>query len=119
MKRILIADTSPSITASLADALQDRYMIHTCTNGNAALKRLEDLRPDALIINLALPDMDGLTVLAHTAYSPAVILVLTSYVSSEVIQQAAALGVGYIFPIPCSIDTVVARLEKMMDMLPI
>ena len=119
MKTILIAETSPMITAALVDALSDRYEVHTCADGSTTLECLEQLRPDALIINLALPDLDGLTVLARTAYAPPVILALTSFVSNEVIQQAAVLGVNYTSVIPCSIKAVVARLEEMIGLLPI
>lgn len=117
MKIILIAETSPMITAALVDALSDRYEVHTCADGSAALECLEQLRPDALIINLVLPDINGLTVLARTAYTPPAILALTSFVSNEVIQQAAELGAGYIFLIPCSTKAVVDRLEEMIGLL--
>jgi DNA-binding response OmpR family regulator len=119
MKSILIAETSPSIAASLVDALQDRYIVHTCANGNTALAGLEDLRPDALIINLALADVDGLTVLARAVHTPPVILALTNFISNEVTVQAVALGVGCIFLVPCSIKALTDRLERMFDMLPI
>lgn len=119
MKAILIAETSPIVTAALVDALSDRYEVHTCADGSTVLEHLDGLRPDALIINLALPDIDGLTVLARTAYAPPVILALTNFVSNEVIVQTAELGVGYIFLIPCSIKAVVDRLEEMIGLLPI
>lgn len=119
MKIILIAETSPMITAALVDALSDRYEVHTCADGSTALGCLEQLRPDALIINLALPDINGLTILARTAYTPPVILTLTDFVSNEVIQQTAKLGVSYIFLIPCSTNAIVARLEEMIGLLPI
>lgn len=119
MKTILIAEASPTIRAALVNALSDRYEVHTCAEGSTALECLEQLRPDALIINLALPGLDGLTVLARTAYTLPVILALTDFVSNEVIQQTAELGVGYIFLIPCSTKAVVDRVEEMIGLLPI
>ena len=116
MKTILIAETSPMITAALVDALSDRYEVHTCADGIAALKCLEQLRPDALIMNLGL---DSLTILENASYTPPVILTLTDFVSNEVIQQATELSVGYMFLIPCSTKAIVDRLEEMIRLLSI
>lgn len=116
MKTILIIETSPMITAALVDALSDRYEAHTCTDGSTALECLEQLRPDALIMNLGL---DGLTILENASYTPPVILALTDFVSNEVIQQATEFGVGCIFLIPCSTKAVVDRVEEMIGLLPI
>lgn len=58
--RILVVDDDPDNAAMLADLLQDAEAEpSTASTGAAALEKAADLRPDAALVDLLLPDMDG------------------------------------------------------------
>ena len=61
--RVLIVDDEPSILATMAPMLRARgYEVATAMSGKACLNRVEGVRPDIIILDLGLPDMDGLEV---------------------------------------------------------
>src|SRR5687767_13087892 len=61
--RVLIVDDEPSIVATMAPMLRARgYEVTTAMSGKACLNKVEGVGPDIIILDLGLPDMDGLEV---------------------------------------------------------
>ena len=114
MKRVLIVDGDEVRRVYLERELNKIYEVHLCTRGDQAVQQIEDLRPDALIINLALSYLDGFTVLRQLKHRPPAILALTNLISNKVIEDAAALGVRDMLIYPCSIKTITAHLESLL-----
>lgn len=117
MENLLIAIKSDIIRTALVKKLSS-YKIHICNTGTEALEMLELLHPDILIIDLTLPDIDGLTVLQKTRYRPSVILALTNFVSDTVMQAAAAAGIQDILLIPCTIQHIISHLDVLTEKVP-
>ena len=63
MRKILIADNSASWRDRLEQTLAREYEVHTCGDGDQALKLAERLRPDVLVLDLLLAGIDGLTLI--------------------------------------------------------
>ncbi|OGN80831.1 MAG: hypothetical protein A2X23_13625 [Chloroflexi bacterium GWC2_73_18] len=60
--RILLVDDDPNLLVFLATRLrEDGFAVTTARNGSEALRRLDDGWPDLLIVDLMMPQMDGLT----------------------------------------------------------
>jgi CheY-like chemotaxis protein len=60
VKRILVVEDNPDLRELLADALDDAgYDVEQVTNGAEALARAEVSLPDAILLDLMLPVMDG------------------------------------------------------------
>ena len=60
MKRILVVDDERQITRMLRASLQSSgYEVFTATNGVEALERFKAARPDLIITDLAMPEMNG------------------------------------------------------------
>jgi two-component system response regulator RegX3 len=60
--RILLVDDDPNLLIFLAEQLRDDgFAVRTARNGREALRRLDEEWPDLLIIDLLMPEMDGLT----------------------------------------------------------
>ena len=114
MQKLLIAVDSPIITDILKRSLEGEFTIYTCNRGDEALQLLESIRPDVLIINLALPHVTGLSVLQKTHFTPPVVLALTYYLSNMVIQEATAAGVGDLLLLPCSLPYILSRLRRLL-----
>ena len=60
---LLIADSSEEFRNNLINALQGNYRIQSCQTGKEALEILRNATPDLLIMDLMLPELDGLTLL--------------------------------------------------------
>lgn len=92
--------------------------VHTCDTGPDALAMLEKYRPDALILDLTLPVMDGLTVLQKANFRPHSILALTNLATPAVLQAAAAEGVQDMILIPCTIRHIIEHLNALIEKAP-
>jgi two-component system response regulator MprA len=61
--RILVVDDDPAVGSSLDRALRlEGYEVDTCADGTSALRALAVAAPDAVVLDLGLPDLDGLEV---------------------------------------------------------
>jgi len=64
--RILVVDDEPNILATMAPLLRSRgYEVFTAMSGQAALESVERDSPDLVILDLGLPDLDGVVVCSH------------------------------------------------------
>jgi two-component system alkaline phosphatase synthesis response regulator PhoP len=63
MRTILIVDDEPKITRLARDYLEHSgFAVQTATDGASALAALRSAKPDLIVLDLGLPDMDGLDV---------------------------------------------------------
>jgi DNA-binding response OmpR family regulator len=59
-KRILVVDDDPPVRGTVAMALEDEgYEVETASEGRDALKKVKRLSPDAILLDLMLPVLDG------------------------------------------------------------
>jgi two-component system, OmpR family, KDP operon response regulator KdpE len=94
MKTVLIIDDEPPIRRLLRLTLEPQdYRVFEAENGQLGLQGVAAQRPDVIILNLGLPDMDGLTVLKRLReWSQTPVLVLT--VRDREVDKVAALDNG-------------------------
>ena len=63
MTRVLIVDDEPAVRAALDRALRlDGYEVELAADGREALDRLAEVRHDAIVLDVAMPGIDGLQV---------------------------------------------------------
>ena len=115
--KVLIADENADFCAGLSELLQ--YKGHsvagTAQDGAAALELLRRCRPDFLILDLMLPNPDGFGVLKQLSPEERPKTMLLSTINSGYIAAAAAsCGVEYLMMKPCSMQSVVDRMEEIM-----
>lgn len=114
-RSILIADSSEPFRSTLEDALRNEFQTYTCDSGKTALDLLETLKPDLFVLDLTLPDLDGISLLRAAADSECMpcVLALTRLVSDYVIASLAELDVSYILTKPCMLQAVVSNIQHM------
>ena len=92
--RILIVDDEPSILATMAPLLRARgYEVATATTGYAALEAVDRQQPQLVILDLGLPDLDGVEVCRRLREGRAVPIVVLSARGAEQ-DKVAALDAG-------------------------
>jgi len=99
--RVLIADDHRIIRRSIFSLLQSRTDIQVCgeaANGEEAVSQAQLLKPDLLILDISLPDSNGLEVAtAIRAFLPKVpILLLSAYGGKQLSEEAKRRGFGFI-----------------------
>jgi CheY-like chemotaxis protein len=94
-KRILVVDDDPDIRQLLMDRLNTYgYEVETASGGSAALDVLRDTAFDGMILDIGMPDMDGVEVLRliRERYSEIPIIMVTASGSKERAVQAVNMG---------------------------
>ena len=95
--KILIVDDEPDILEILKLNLQSEgYKVSTAENGKKALKKVDKINPDLIVLDLMMPIMDGIETCERlrldSRYKNTLIIFLTA--RSEDYSQIAALDVG-------------------------
>jgi CheY-like chemotaxis protein len=97
--KMLIADDDPSIVRLLSDrCARMGFKVETATNGIQALLKVNRGKPDILIIDVNMPEVDGLTVCAHLldpARKALDVIVITGNRDSETIDRCESFGAFY------------------------
>jgi DNA-binding NarL/FixJ family response regulator len=100
--RVLIVDDHAVVRSGLEQLLAtttDIELVGTAANGNQAIERVAELHPDVVLMDLSMPDLDGVEATRSiTAHHPAShVLVLTSFSDQTRILDALAAGAdGYL-----------------------
>lgn len=115
-ERVLVVEDNPALLETLTYNLRKRgYAVYQTASGQAALELAREHRPDLVILDLILPDLDGLEVcriLRETSSAP--ILMLTSRV--EEVDKVLGLEMGaddYITK-PFSMKELLARVRAQL-----
>lgn len=113
MTSVLVVDDEASIRRALRINLSARdYTVHTAEDGRSGLKTAATQRPDVVILDLGLPDMDGVDVIRGIrGWSHAPIIVLSAREREP--EKVAALDAGaddYVTK-PFGMDELLARLR--------
>ncbi len=96
-KTLLIADDHPIFRQGMEQILAPIKwikIIASAESGDAALAQIKHLKPDIVILDLAMPGMDGLTVLelAKLELPQLVVVIVTSYDDRAYLDRAIELG---------------------------
>jgi two-component system, OmpR family, KDP operon response regulator KdpE len=82
--RILLVDDEPNILGTLAPLLRARgYEVHTAMNGRAALEAVDRDKPDLIVLDLGLPDTDGVELCREIRAGSSVPIVVLSARGAE------------------------------------
>jgi two-component system KDP operon response regulator KdpE len=115
MTRIIIVDDEPQILRALRINLQARgYEIHTASDGAGALSAAALIRPDLMILDLGLPDTDGVDIIRELrTWTPMPIVVLSGRSDSRDKVDALDAGADDYITKPFGVDELLARIRAV------
>jgi two-component system KDP operon response regulator KdpE len=115
MTRIMVVDDEPQIVRALSINLRARgYEVTTAGDGTEAVAVADLAPPDLVILDLGLPDLDGVDVITRLrARSSAPILVLSGRSDSADKVEALDAGADDYVTKPFGMDELLARLRVM------
>ena len=120
-QRILIVDDEPQLLRVLRRSLTTRgYDVHVATDGNSALQASSDLSPDLVIMDLSMPNMDGLEFCRKLrAISPLPIIVLSNRGDERTKVKALDAGTDDYVTKPFGMGELLARVRAVLRRAPI
>lgn len=114
---IVLVEDDENQREFLAGLLTDRgYSVRTAENGTSALKLIEKVTPDLVLLDLGLPDIGGETVFSEIKknYPQVPIVLLTARSKSSDIVEGFKLGADDYVAKPYNDDELLARVEARL-----
>jgi len=100
-KRILLVDDEPELLKAMRIRLASwGYDILTATNGKEAIQLVKKEIPDAVILDIMMPEMDGIETLRRIRQfdKKIPVFMLTAYPTEEKMQNTESLGISAFIP---------------------
>jgi len=112
--KILVVDDELPICDLLYEFLSlQGYQVTTATNGREAISKFEENCPDVVILDIRMPEMNGIEVLQKIKEidSNAKVIMLSAFGDSKTIEKALQMGASYYMEKPLEFD----RLMKILQ----
>ena len=116
MTRVLVVDDEPQIVRALQINLKARsYEVHVAASGQAALRVAGQYPPDLVILDLGLPDLDGVEVIRGLrGWTEAPVIVLSGRSDSTDKVEALDAGADDYLTKPFGIDELLAQMRAVL-----
>ena len=121
MAKILIADDSPALREMVREMLGALgHEVVDAANGSEALQRLQESRPDLILLDLQMPALDGVTTLQHIRRDPRFarlpVIALTALAMTGDRQQALDAGFDDYLSKPVSMAQLSKYVERHLNL---
>ena len=119
-KRVLVVDDDPNIVDLFVDALgrDGRFEVRVARNGYDAGMLTEAFRPDAIILDYMLPDVNGNIVCQrireNDAFARTRILFVSGVVNNEEVEKLKRAGADDFIRKPFNVERFIARLAELV-----
>lgn len=121
MYKLLIVDDEDFEREAIAKFVPwekyDIELIGTAQNGEDALKKMEEDRPEIVITDLNMPVMDGIELIdeAQKKYPEIIFSILSGYSEFEYTSKAMNVGIRHYILKPCNEEKIVKVMEKIKE----
>lgn len=120
-KRILVVDDDEAILEMLVELLErdGRFEIRVARGGYEAGMLTQEFRPDVIVLDYKLPDIDGnrvcRTIRANPGYSETRIIIISGVADPDEIEELKAAGADDFLRKPFQIDELIARILRLVQ----
>jgi DNA-binding response OmpR family regulator len=114
--KILIVDDAPELTQLLKLALsRDGYQVEAANDGLEGLRKAYDLRPDLILLDIMMPGMSGMEMLARfREFSDVPVIMLTALDKTNVKIDGLNIGADDYVTKPFDTDELKARIRALL-----
>lgn len=120
-RRVLVVDDEPDIReiAQVSLELTEGWEVLTATCGAEALQRAAEEQPEAILLDVMMPDMDGPTTFRHLREQPSTagipVVLLTAKVQAADRRQFSDLGVAGVISKPFDPLTLAQEVRRILE----
>ncbi|MDO8752518.1 MAG: response regulator [Anaerolineales bacterium] len=117
--KVLIVDDEPNNVDFLEQALEDSgYQLITATNGQEALNKIQSEQPDLVLLDLAMPIMDGFAVLERVKADQSLrdipIIIISAEHDSKSVVRGIKQGAEDYLTKPVNVGLLVKKVKEYM-----
>jgi len=116
---ILVVDDEPDIRTLVQEILEDEgYTVSSAENGAAARHALRDRRPDLMLLDIWMPDCDGISLLKEWAQNdglPCPVIMMSGHGTVETAVEATRLGAYDFLEKPLSMAKLLLTVEHALE----
>ncbi len=114
-RRVLFVEDEAALQTSYARYFTSRYEMAFARTGAEAMQQLESFEPEVLVLDLRLPDTDGIALLQRIRQKRATlpVVVTTAYVSMEPLMHVLDLGHSAYLVKPFDLSELGARIDAV------
>lgn len=120
MAKVMVADDSDAIRQVLEDILSIGHheLVGEAIDGNEAVEKFNQIQPDLLLLDLAMPKKDGLTVVKEIMefYPEAKIILITATDNQSIIKQCLEAGASASISKPFNFDKVLKVISDTLTL---
>lgn len=116
---VLIADDNQDFTRTLSsyiDSQEDMEVIAIAKDGIEAINMIENTNPEVVLLDMIMPNLDGLGVLEHIkthSSKPPMCIMLSAVGQDKITQKAISLGAEYYVVKPFDISLLIKRIRQI------
>ncbi len=119
MHRVLIADDDPDIVQFVRVSLElEGFEVETASDGREAVEKVLDTSPDLVLLDIMMPEMDGITALrrlrSHPGAANTSVILLTAKALSEDRVRGLELGADDYVTKPFDVTELIARIKAVL-----
>ncbi len=114
---ILVIDDSIVIRKMVELALEgEDLVLETASSGKEAMQKLDDIKPDLVILDLMLPDINGIDLLKTIKASLGIpVIMLSGKDSPQMVEKAKAEGANAFLPKPFRDEDLVKTIHELLE----
>jgi DNA-binding NtrC family response regulator len=116
---ILVVDDEPDIRTLVQEILEDEgFAVAVAENGEAARHALRDRRPDLMLLDIWMPDLDGISLLKEWAEDeglPCPVIMMSGHGTVETAVEATRLGAYDFLEKPLSMAKLLLTVERALE----
>jgi two-component system, NtrC family, nitrogen regulation response regulator NtrX len=116
---ILVVDDEPDIRSLVKEILEDEeYQVAVAQNGEAARAALRSRRPELVLLDIWMPDLDGITLLKEWAEGeglPCPVIMMSGHGTVETAVEATRLGAYDFLEKPLSLAKLLLTVERALE----
>lgn len=118
-KRILAVDDTAIILTRISSTLRDDYEVITINSGVRALKYLEQEKPDLILLDIQMPQKDGIETLREMRAMPdradIPVIMLTGVEDKGTVLESAKLGIRDYILKPFHSEELLKRIRRVFE----
>lgn len=120
MKKIFAVDDEGGIIEFLKFSIENMgYQFSSADTALSAIKKIEEEKPDLILVDIMLSDMDGISLCRRLKSNPKTreipIIMLTSLTDSVTVQEAFFHGAAAYIPKPFDHDLIKSKIEEILS----